>query len=293
MALKLDLLFFTDVGMDPSLPPLLVQRSAPVQVSGWGFPRTTGFSTIDHYLSGDMVEPAHAQDHYSENLIRLRGLPCRFLSSELEVDPEAAALGRDYFLLPPDQPLVGVLQHIVKIHPDLDEVLECIAKAIPEVVFVLVPRVNLSVLERFLLRLKRTAPMASERIMPLLSMNLNQFSTLAGCLDLQLDTPHFGSGITFYQTIHTGTPILTTEGPYLRSRFVSGGYKLMGLEDPPVTADMQGMADLAISLLKDPVRLKSLRERIKASSHLLYDRMDVVHSFEDFAIEAVAKAEKL
>lgn len=289
--LQLDLLFITDVGMNPVLPMLLTRRCAPVQVTGWGFPRTSGFPTIDYYLSGDLVEPAHGQEHYSETLVRLSGLPCRFLSDNLAIAPEAAQMGREYFLLPRELPLVGCLQTTWKLHPDFDAVLERIARAVPDCLFVfLAPRYP-ELGEPLLRRLQRAAPLAAERLVLLAEPARPEYRVLAGSLDVLLDTPHFGSGISFYDAISTGTPIVTMEGPFLRSRFVAGGYRLMQLEDPPIAADPAAMADLTIALLRDPARLRSLRQRIGEAAHShLFDRMDMVHSFEAFATEAIERS---
>ena len=290
-ALQLDLLFFTDVGMNATLPALLTQRYAPVQMTGWGFPRTSGFPTLDYYVSGDLVEPTNAQEHYSETLVRLTGLPCRYLSEDLPCDPFAEAMGRQYFLLPMESPLIGCLQTYWKLHPDFDAILEHIARAIPEVWFVFLEPFYPELWDVFLCRLQRNAPTAAERLLPLSRVNRNQYNALAGCLDLLLDTPHFGSGISFYESISTGTPIVTMEGPFLRSRFVAGGYRLMELEDAPIAANPEAMAELTIALLKDPARLRTLRQRIREAARAqLFDRMDMVHSFTAFADEAIERA---
>src|SRR5581483_7836844 len=46
-------------------------RLAPVQAAAWGHPETTGLPTIDAYLSAEAFEPADADAHYSERLVRL------------------------------------------------------------------------------------------------------------------------------------------------------------------------------------------------------------------------------
>ena len=291
-ALNLDLLFVTDVGIHPGIPPLLTRRFAPVQVTGWGFPVTSGFQSIDYYLSGDAVEPANADQHYTEKLIRLSGLPCRYLSRDLPMDPTAGRMGRDYFMLPRDRPLVGCLQMLVKFHPDLDGVLERIARAVPDVLFVFVGFATNEIIQLFLTRLQQQAPLAAERTIFVGQQSRSEFAVLSSVLDLILDTPHFGAGISFYESIHTGTPIVTTEGPFLRSRYVAAGYRLMGIEDAPVGKSFTEMADQAIALLHNPERRERLRERIREGAlTTLYDRMDVVRSFEDFAIEAIERAD--
>ena len=46
---------------------------APVQMTAWGHPVTSGMDSIDYYLSGELQEPDNGQDHYTEELVRLPG----------------------------------------------------------------------------------------------------------------------------------------------------------------------------------------------------------------------------
>ena len=71
LADQLHILVFLDVGMDPLMSQLAALRLAPVQCAAWDQPITTGFSTVNYFLSSDLAEPADAQDHYSETLVRL------------------------------------------------------------------------------------------------------------------------------------------------------------------------------------------------------------------------------
>ncbi|MEB3332707.1 MAG: tetratricopeptide repeat protein [Synechococcaceae cyanobacterium] len=289
-ALDLDLLFFTDIGMHPMVTALACQRLAPLQVTGWGVPCTSGLTHIDAYLSGEAAEPPQAQDHYSETLIRLPGLPCCYLSENIRPEP----LPRDWFLLPPDEPLFGCLQPFQKFHPDFDAVLEALAREVPEAWFVLVEDRVTSLSAIYLDRLAETAPTARERIVLLARMALPQFQALAACLDVLLDPLHFSSGISFYETIHAGTPTVTLEGRFLRNRFVAGAYRLMGVENPPIAGSIEEYVALAAGLMRDPDRRERLRREIreKAQSRL-YDRLDYVRGFEDFVIDAIRAPESL
>jgi protein O-GlcNAc transferase len=287
--LALDLLFFTDVGMHPSITKLASCRSAPVQATGWGVPQTSGMPDIDYYVSGDLVEPLQAESHYTETLVRLPGLPCCYLSESLELHERS----RDYFVLPPDVPLWGCPQRLDKFHPDFDRALEAIARQVPESLFVFVEESVPSLTSFFLDRLAVSAPAARERVLMLGRMVRQDYLALAGCMDVLLDPFHFGSGITLYETIHTGTPVVTLEGRFLRSRFVAAAYRLVEVEDPPVAATPEAYVELAVALMKDPQRRKLLRQEIAAKAKArLYDRLDYVRGFEAFAIEAVAKARR-
>ncbi len=60
------ILIYPEVGMDPMSAQLAAQRLAPVQCNSWGHPETSGFPTLDYYLSSDLMEPPDGQDHYTE-----------------------------------------------------------------------------------------------------------------------------------------------------------------------------------------------------------------------------------
>ena len=283
--LALDLLFYTDLGMHPFLTLLASRRLAPVQATGWGVPQTSGMESIDYYVSGDLVEPPQAERQYSETLVRLPGLPCCYLSASL--DP--VERNRDYYLLPPDRQLWGCLHRFDKFHPDFDAALEAIARAVPESLFVFVEE-EVPALTGFLLdRLARTAPTARERMLILARMERRDFLALGGCLDVLLDPFHFGSGITLYETIHSGTPVVTLEGAFLRSRYVAAAYRLMGVNDAPVARTPEEYVALAVGLMADSGRRQRLRQQIagQARTHL-YDRLEYVRGFERFVQKAVA-----
>jgi predicted O-linked N-acetylglucosamine transferase (SPINDLY family) len=68
---ELDVLFYTDVGIDPVTCFLAHARLAPVQCVTWGHPLTTGVPTIDYFISSVDLEPPDSAAHYTEKLVRL------------------------------------------------------------------------------------------------------------------------------------------------------------------------------------------------------------------------------
>src|SRR5208282_4023308 len=75
---RLDVLFYTDIGMEPTTYFLAFGRLAPVQCVTFGHPVTTGIGSIDYFLSAEDLETGEAQDHYTETLIRLSTVPTFF-----------------------------------------------------------------------------------------------------------------------------------------------------------------------------------------------------------------------
>src|SRR6516165_8702140 len=85
-------LIYPEVGIDPISAQLAAQRLAPVQCNSWGHPDTSGFPTLDYYLSSDLMEPPDGQDHYTERLVRLPNLS---VYSE-PIDPPPASITRRF-----------------------------------------------------------------------------------------------------------------------------------------------------------------------------------------------------
>src|SRR3979409_696472 len=87
-------LIFPEIGMDKVSAQLAAQRLAPVQCASWGHPVTSGFPTIDYFISSDLMEPRGAANHYSEKLIRLPNLSIYYEPADVPpVEIDRAQLG--------------------------------------------------------------------------------------------------------------------------------------------------------------------------------------------------------
>ncbi len=85
----LDVLFYTDIGMDPTTYTLAFSRLAPVQCVTWGHPVTTGIPTIDYFISCQHLETDESDQHYTEKLVRLKNLAVYYYRPELPAQAEA------------------------------------------------------------------------------------------------------------------------------------------------------------------------------------------------------------
>ncbi len=286
-SLSLDIIFFTDIGMSSYEFILPFIGSAPIQMTGWGVPQTSGIREIDYYVSAAELEPEGAEDSYTETLVRLPGgLPCFFPTTGMHFCP----LPRDYFLLPSNDTLVGCLQSLHKLHPDFDNILERIAQQNPEVAFIFVEDRIEARTSAFLERLSRTAPSVHQKCLMLAHMSRGEYHSLCHCIDLLLDPIYFGSGITFFEASFVGTPIISLEGEYLRSRVVACGYREMGIDDMPIASTIEDYVELATQLVTDPERRNRMRESILSHNHRIFNRMDYIRNFEQFCLNAASNS---
>ena len=95
LAQQLDVLIYTDLGMEGFTWSLAFSRLAPVQAAMWGHPITSGLDTVDYYISSELAEAAEADANYTEKLVRLKNLPLYYLRP-----PPAPQRNRAYFNLP-------------------------------------------------------------------------------------------------------------------------------------------------------------------------------------------------
>lgn len=284
-SLDLDILFFTDIGMDPfdfMIPSL---RACSIQLSGWGLPHTTGLKTIDYYLSSKLLETSSHVDEYTENLVLLDGLPCCFLSESLHYHKRP----KHYFMLPNDRIVIGCVQTLIKIHPDMDLIIEQIATSLPDALFAFVTisdHLDIAFLSRFAKR----APAAFQRTMILERCASPDYLALCDCFDIILDTPYYGAGVTAYMSAYVGTPMVCFSGKRLRDSTTAAIYRYLEIENAPIANSIDEYINLTCRLASDfDLRLQIKKDTVQAA-HLLYDNKDYIRSFEAFCLDLLGYA---
>lgn len=286
---QLDVLIYPEVGMDPLTAKLASLRLAPVQAATWGHPHTTGLPTIDYFLSAQALEPAGADAHYTERLVRLPGLGCNY--APLTAAPgqlDVAGLGiREGvpMLLCPGTPF--------KYTPRHDAVLIAIARRLGECQFVFfAPGHAPELMQRLRARLQRSFAAAGLDFDALVAFvpwqSRTAFHGLLSQADVYLDTMGFSGFNTAMQAIECGLPIAAYEGRFLRGRLASGVLRRMGL-DELVAVDDAGYVDIAARLATDAAWWGEMRKRIEATRAALYGDAAPVRALEKFFEEALKR----
>jgi predicted O-linked N-acetylglucosamine transferase (SPINDLY family) len=286
---QLDVLIYPEVGMDPLTAKLASLRLAPVQAASWGHPHTTGLPTIDYFLSAEALEPAGAEAHYTERLVRLPGLGCSYTprpSAPAQVDLAALGIRAGVpVLLCPGTPF--------KYTPRHDAVLIEIARRLGECQFVFFTPGNApEVVQRLRARLERNFAAAgcdfSAHVTFIPWQGQSAFYGLMSQADVYLDTMGFSGFNTAMQSIECGLPIAAYEGRFLRGRLASGVLRRMGL-DELVAADDAAYVEIAVRLATDAVWWGEIRKRIEAARGALYNDRAPVRALEQFFADALAR----
>jgi predicted O-linked N-acetylglucosamine transferase (SPINDLY family) len=260
-----DLLFFPDLGMDPFTWFLAFARMAPVQMTTWGHPDTTGIPNVDVFLSSQWYEPELASSHYHERLVLSEELNPLYSLPEIPVSGDRASLG-----LPEDAHLYVFAQSLFKLHPDFDSVLRDILANDPKGKLVLLGGMHPEWTGRVRRRVAASSPSMADRILAVPHLPFAKFITLLRSADVVLDAPQFCGGNTTYEAFAAGVPVITQPGRFLRGRLTYGMYRRCGWEDL-VAHDPQAYVQLAVRMATDREWRRACEAKVKESTGVLFD----------------------
>lgn len=286
-ALELDILVYLDIGMDPLSYFLAFARLARAQCVLGGHPVTTGIGAMDYFLSSAMAEPENAENHYSEQLVRLP-LGC-FYFKPAQLPPvfkTRAELG-----LPTEGRVYLCPMVLHKLHPDFDEAMTRILQLDPAGYVVLVADKQHASWQKLLqMRLQKTVPQdVRDRIIfiPWVS-NPQDFVSLNKAADVVIDPFHFGMGTTAIATCSVGTPFVTKPGEFMRGRVALFYAKTLDVMEC-VAVDTEDYAAKAVAIATDPVLRKSIQAKILANNSVLFENPKPIADLVEFFSETAAK----
>ncbi|MBX2861319.1 MAG: tetratricopeptide repeat protein [Vampirovibrio sp.] len=284
---QLDAVFYLEVGTDPLNYILPFYRMAPVQVTSWGYPVTTGIPNLDYFISSELIEPMEGETHYSEQLVRLKTLPI-FLKKP---KTPTASFSKQTFGFSDTQHLYGCPHELLKLQPAFDEFLAGILRQDPNGLVVLVKSPYEGRNQQLQARFQQAMPDVADRIRLLDRIPHDQFIGLLSVCDVLLDPINFGGGVTTYEALAIGTPIITLPGQYMRGRVTYGCYQKMGILDAVVDS-RDAYIERAVELGMDSDIRQALKEKILGRHSVLYEDTTAVTDLETFLVDAVDQVHK-
>jgi len=272
---RMDVLIYPEIGMDSTTTRLAALRLAPLQMASWGHPATTGLPTIDAYLSAEAFEPAAADEHYTEKLIRLPGLGCCYQAFRLKPAPVDV---RTWNIDPADRLLLCAGTPF-KYAPRDDRVLVEIARRCQPcklVFFRAEPAPLAALLEARLRRAFEEASLEFDRCVRFIPWQDHaSFFGLLDRADVFLDSIGFSGFNTAMQAVERGTPIVAFEGEFMRGRFASAILRRAGL-DEWVATSQEDFIECVCRLAGQPALRQDARRRLlEAQARLFADRAPV------------------
>lgn len=264
---QLDLLIYPEIGSEAFTYFLAHARLAPRQWNTLGHPCTSGLPDIDAYVSYEPLEPPGNEEFYSESLLRLPAASPFPAYPTTPLPPFPAS--RRELALPEQASVLICPQSLFKLLPAFDSMLARILAAGDDF-FVMLPEGVLpgqTVAMRS--RLAGVLGKLVERVKFFPRTKRERFLEVVNACDVMLDPFPVGGGITTWDALVTGIPIVTLPGQQMRSRFTATALSMAGIEST-IARDPDHYAEIAIALLQSPDRRQQLRQQLSTAAPAIH-----------------------
>jgi protein O-GlcNAc transferase len=283
-------LIFPEIGMDKVTAQLAGLRLAATQCCSWGHPVTSGFPTIDYFLSSDLMEPEGAADHYCERLIRLPNLSIHYEPLDLSpVSIDRAELG-----LRASAVVYWCCQSLPKYLPQFDCVFARIAAEVPDCQFTFIEfGGGKGVTELFQARLDRAFKAvgrdAREHCVFLPRLAQDRFIAAIGQSDVVLDSIGWSGCNSVLESLVHNRPIVTLAGEMMRGRHTAAILGMMGIGEATART-VDEFVSIASSLGRSRERRSALSAEIANRKHRVYRDRECIVALEAF-LDRVARGD--
>jgi protein O-GlcNAc transferase len=273
---------YPEVGMDRVSAQLAAQRLAPVQCNAWGHPDTSGFPTLDYYLSSDLMEPPDGARHYTERLVRLPNLSIYYEPP----DAAPAAADRAALGLRRGAAVFWCAQSLPKYLPQCDQVLPRIARDAGDCQFTFIQFPGGGqITALFRQRLERAFAAfglnAADHCVFLPRLAPQKFIAAIGACDAVLDSIGWSGCNSVLESLVHDLPIVTLSGSLLRGRHATAILTMMDVQDT-VTTNIDDYVATAVRIARDAGWRSALRSKIARNKHRLYRDNTCIVALEDF-----------
>ena len=275
-------LIYPEIGMDFVAATLAAQRLAAVQCNSWGHPDTSGFPTIDYYLSSDLMEPPDGQDHYTERLVRLPNLSIYY--EPIHVQP--AAIARQDLGLRSTATIYWCGQSLYKYLPQFDEVFARIAQAAGDRQFAFIQYHKAAqITELFRQRLNRAFNAlglnAANHCVFLPRLDVHDYVAATGQCDVFLDSINWSGGNSTLESLLQDLPIVTIPGPFMRGRHSMAILAMMGVTET-IAESIDDYVSIAVRLARDVSWRMAVKAKMAVSKHRVYCDRACISALERF-----------
>ena len=237
---------------------IMARRPAPVQATFLGFPGGTGTKFIDYVIADRIVLPPEHRAFFTE---QPAWLPHSYMPPGEPASTGSVHRRADWGL-PEDGAVLASFNNGYKIEPVLFDAWMRILAATPGAVLWL-HRYNDLVAEN-LRREARARGVDTARLVFADRPDRRTHLARLALADLALDTRLFNGHVTSLDALRAGVPVVTMLGNHFASRVAASLLNAAGLSDL-VAADVASCEARVLDLLRDPVELASVRNRLAAA----------------------------
>lgn len=242
---------------------LLAQRPAPIQLTLFGYPNTTGMAAVDYRITDAVSDPVGTTEELSvERLLRLPEVPWAYVPPDLNipVTPLPSSEKKQFTF--------GCLNNSAKISDACLNTWIKLIQSIPGTKLMLLAGQSQAGSKRLMDRFTK-AGILRERIEMVMRLPREKYFEAYQQFDISLDPFPYNGGVTTGDSLWMGVPVLTVAGPSYVSRQGVMVNTTLGLND--FTADSpETLIALAKSWTQRRPELAeiraNLRQRLLASA---------------------------
>jgi predicted O-linked N-acetylglucosamine transferase (SPINDLY family) len=281
--LELDVLVYTDIGMDPFTYFLSYSRLARLQCVSGGHPVTTGIPNMDVYLSSRYLEQSSAQEHYTEKLLQMT----HYNATLPQLHEPVITKTRSELGLPASGAVYMCPSKLQKLHPDFDLLIGDLLAHDPTGHVVLFDddrHRNWS--SRIMQRVEAAIGASARRVLMLPFVRAEDFPQTLCLADVILDPYPFGLGTTNFMALAAAAPVVTWPAPFMRGRGALACYRQMDFLDCVANGPAQ-YRDIALRLASDPGYRAQVVAQIRTRRHILFNDTRCATEMGDFFVSAI------
>lgn len=285
---KLDILIYTEIGMDPAIYMLAGMQLAPIQCAMVGHGTTTGLPTMQYYISGDF-EPFNAHFHYREKLIRLPNLGAAQYPPPLG---SCITSTRRDWKIPEDAILFVSCANGIKHVPERDRILVEILKRVPNACIAIKPHNSYDTGQQIDTRIMVVAKEAGVENRLFIVPPLKHVGPLLSIADIQLDTYPYGGWTTNMEALYMGLPIVTQEGDMARSRWGAYMLRVLGVYEG-IANSAEEYIEWAVRFARDKKLRHYVRDKIIGQGkQILFNGGSAQAGYEDVLLQIFAESKQ-
>ncbi|MCK1424741.1 tetratricopeptide repeat protein [Bradyrhizobium sp. 180] len=235
---------------------VFARKPAPIQATGFGHATGTGMQTMDYVLADSIFIPPSVRHLFAE---RIHDLPCL-----ITMEPVADLQPSELPMLRKGYVTFGVFNRIYKISDDAIRVWSRLMREVPGSKIVLKhgllddPLLRDGLIARF-----AAQGIAEEHITCMGSTSRNDHLLAFANIDISLDTFPQNGGISTWESLYKGVPVVARLGNGASSRAGASIVTAVGLGDW-VAEDDEGYIEIARKFATQPDHLAKLRAELPA-----------------------------
>ncbi|MDH2353734.1 tetratricopeptide repeat protein [Bradyrhizobium sp. SSUT112] len=235
---------------------VFARKPAPIQVTGFGHATGTGLQTMDYVLADPIFIPPSVRHLFAE---KIHDLPCLITIEPIsDMQPSELPMLRNGYVT------FGVFNRIYKISDDAIRVWSRVMREVPGSKIILKhgllddPLLRDSLIARFVAQ-----GIAEENITCMGSTSRNDHLLAFADVDISLDTFPQNGGISTWESLYKGVPVVAKLGNGASSRAGASIVAAVGLGDW-VAEDDEGYIEIACRYAAQPAHLAKLRADLPA-----------------------------